>query len=210
MKQTIQPQTYPKFLFLVEEGDGTRQWYNIDPLKAGNNESAKVDPGALLVDMLGHCTKANPIVVQIGGQILERSFAFDASIPTQMRKGGLMAHIRDYEGHYIEILPIKSNDPDYPFNAAVLDEAGEPLEFRKYSLRGVCSDGNADHSLIVFHGLLKVESDKDLEAMAESRQEAEPKKPRRRARKNAPEAAAEKEDPANVGETTIFTDFENM
>lgn len=183
----IQTRVYPQYLYIAEEQDGTVQWYNVDPLKAGKNELARVDPGKLLVDMLGHCTKANPIIVQLGGYAYERSFSFDASIPAQMRKGAIAAHIRDCEGHYVEILPMRSTDPDFPFNGAVMEESGEPVAFRKYSYRGACSDGEKSHALIVFHGIFQMDSKLDLEGMAaeaEKKEQAEePRKPRRRARR---------------------------
>ena len=184
MTQKLETQMYPTYLFIAEEENGQIRWYATDPMKAGANDAAIVDPGRLMVDMLGHCTKANPIVIKIGGAILERSFAFDASIPDQMRKGTLAAHIRDYEGNYVEILPMRSNDPDFPLNGAVLDEAGEPICFRKFSFRGACADDNPNHSLVVFHGLLKMESDKDLGAMAEEAAKEEGPANKRRSRRS--------------------------
>ncbi len=197
MKQKLETQMYPKYLFLAEDEDGRIQWYNTDPMKAGGNDMARVDPGRLMVDMLGHCTKANPIVIQIGGAILERSFAFDASIPDQMRKGTLAAHVRDYEGNYVEILPMHGADPDFPLNGALLDEGGEPICFRKFSLRGACSDGDVNHSLVVFHGILKMTSEKDLDAMADDadREEEKKRKPRRREKRLREQA----EDSSSLG-----------
>lgn len=193
MKQKLETQMYPTYLFIAEGEDGRIQWFATDPMKAGANEAAVVEPGRLMVDMLGHCTKANPIVIKIGGAILERSFAFDSSIPDQMRKGMLAAHIRDYEGNYVEILPMHGSDPDFPLNGAVLDENGQPICFRRFSLRGACSDDNPDHSLVVFHGLLKMDSDKDLGAMAQEAEKEEGgsrKRSRRSQRKQAEESAS--------------------
>lgn len=185
MKQKLETQMYPKYLFLAEDSDGILRWYSNDPMKAGSEDLAVVDPGALMVDMLGHCTKANPIVVQIGGAILERSFAFDSSIPGQIRKGTLAAHIRDYEGNYVEILSMSGADPDFPLNGAVLDENNEPIAFRKFSLRGACSDGIQDHGLVVFHGLLKIDTDKDLETMSEEENAKDEKEGAKRQRRRS-------------------------
>ena len=221
-KKRLDIQTYPKFLFLAEEGEKGLQWYNVDPMKAGDSELTRVDVGKILIDMLGHCTKANPIVVQVGGAVLERSFAFDASIPTQMRTGKIAAHIRDYEGNYVEILPMRGADPDYPFNGAVLEDNGEPVAFRKYSSRGACADGLQEHSLVVFHGLMKVEPGQDLDALAEAAEEEnaedekrDEKKGRNRSsrrRRGASEGSSMlggDDEPGDVGNLPGF-DFENL
>ena len=142
-----------QLFYLVREPDGTTQWYAADPMKASSREKAKVDIGKVLIDHFGIPDAANPIAVKIRGGLMQRCRPFDIGVPERIR-GGLDAHLEDFEGASVEIVPRRSDNVRFPLLGLLIDADGLAAGYRRYSRRGECEDGVADHRLVVMDGAI--------------------------------------------------------
>lgn len=152
-KKKNQGEFYPNCLFLARDGEGRFRWYDSDPFKNADGRQNDIDIAAKLEEFFGRCDMLNPIMIKIKGVAMQRCEAFAANIPVRIRLGMVDKHLRDHEGHIVEILQSSSDDERYIFNGVVMDIRGRVLEMRRYSLSGECSDGQRLHSLVVMDGV---------------------------------------------------------
>lgn len=148
MTKKLETQLIETPFYLAQDTEGALQWYAEDPLRSKNRESAKIDISKVLVDQFGRPDIGNPIVIKIRGALMERCRQFDVGIPERIR-GGLVAHLEDFEGTCVEIVERPSTNKDFPFVGLMLDSEGRAAGYRLYSRTGICQDGNEDHRLIV-------------------------------------------------------------
>lgn len=162
MKKKFESQLIETPFYLANDGNGNLQFYNEDPLRAGDREAAKMDLARFLVDRFGRPDIGNPIVIKVKGYFMERCRTFDAGIPEQIRNG-LDAHLEDLEGTCVSIVAPPSTYKDFPFMGLILDKNGKALGFRLYSRTGECQDGNEEHRLLVMDGAMPKADEEDAD-----------------------------------------------
>ena len=161
---------YPNQLYLAEV-NGRYQFYKEDPMMAADREAARIDLGELLVGYIGHCDIGNPAVLKVRVGRMDRCHAFQASAPEKIRRGIMAAHLEDFDGCYVEMMPGGSGLFEYPFLGAVIGKDGTPVGFRRYSVHGECEDGEENHRVVIIDTPLQVEVPKDVPEKAAPKEE---------------------------------------
>lgn len=176
MAKKIETILLPDEFYLVETQDGYA-FYREDPMKAADKESARIDLGAVIANFVGHCDVGNPIKLRVRAGLMDRTRPFDAAAPERIRKRMVDAHLADFEGNLVEMLPGRTGNVDFPFLGAVIDREGNPVAFRNYSPRGECEDQVYDHRIVVVDGVVNiaaVEKPKDDKPDTANEEEATP------------------------------------
>lgn len=148
-KVTLKGCVYPTNFFMIETPEGEYKWYDVDPfaLSVEERQNHEIDLDKVLIDAFGHCSIGNPMVIRIKGGVLDRCQPFDVSMPIRVRCKQVDRHFEDGDGCYVDVLEKRSGDAEFPFNGVVFGSDGEIVATRKYSVRGICSDGKEEHSL---------------------------------------------------------------
>lgn len=159
--------------FLVRDEHGMYHWYQKDPHKDKNRRENEIIIEKVISEAVGIGDVENPVMVHLKAIRIDRSAPFTVALLEQVRKGE-EKHFEDRDGHVVEIIEAQNNDPDFPLNAVVLNEQGNMIKLRKYSFKGECKDGLAEHQLLVFSGPAVFET--KPEEGAASAKESEQKK----------------------------------
>lgn len=148
MKGTVLPKDY----FLVRGRDGEYHWYSEDPLKAADRDSVEVSIEDVITQAVGWGDVDNPVMVHLNCAKIDRSVPFHVGLLAGIRKGSEDKHFEDMSGHVIDVLEAQNPDKEFPLTGVVLGSAGEFIEARQYSFKGLCKDGEESHRLIAIVG----------------------------------------------------------
>ena len=148
---TLKGTVHPSNFFMIETPEGECKWYDGDPfaMSAAERQNHEVDIDKALIDAFGHCSIGNPMVLRIKAGVLDRCRPFDVTMPMKVRCKQVDRHFEDGNGCCVDVLERRNGDLEYPFNGVVFDADGEIVATRKYSARGLCSDGKEEHCLFV-------------------------------------------------------------
>lgn len=148
MKGTVLPKDY----FLVRTRDGEYHWYSEDPLKSDNREEAEVSIEDVITQAVGWGDVDNPVMVHLNCAKIDRSVPFNIGLLAGVRKGSEDKHFEDMSGRVIDVLEAQNPDREFPLTGVVLGSAGEFIDARQYSFKGLCKDGDEAHRLIAVVG----------------------------------------------------------
>ena len=157
---------YPFDIYVVYDNDMRARLYTKDPLKqkdGGNGPCYTFDE--LLLEFMDNrpSTLMRPYLLRFMIYEMNRGDLFDITVPEQIRRKEIDAHIEDVDGNTIEITQRHSTDPEYFLNAIVYDSEGVIVETRRYAPTGECSDKEDRHHLVVLPGLADFEKKEENE-----------------------------------------------
>lgn len=138
--------TYPHDLFLTKDAEGRVHWFLGDPKKNSSIEN-ETDIAESIFAFVGQGDILNPVMVRFQCAHIERCWPFEPKWPEMIRRFG-KRHIEDRAGAFVEIIDA-TNKTDFPFNGAVLADDGTVACVRTYNEHGDCSDGIAEHGILV-------------------------------------------------------------
>lgn len=145
---TINAKLYPRNLFLTKDAEGRVHWFLDDPMKNKTPEN-EIDVASEIFSFVGTGDVANPVMVRLQCAHIMRCQPFGAEWPDRIRKGEEKKHIQDMNGARVDIIAVM-NKTEFPFNGVVLSEDGAAMCVRTYNENGECSDGVADHAIVVW------------------------------------------------------------
>lgn len=148
----IDATNYPTNLFLFEDDYGIPHWYRSDPAKTDASAREEIDLADEMLAFFGHGNRINPVIFQVKGAKISRAEPFNMGVLETFRLSASEEHMEDMEGRVVEMLAARNGDSSFPLNAVVLDRDGSMLTQRTYNTMGQCSDGRAEHTLVVVKG----------------------------------------------------------
>lgn len=138
--------------FLSVSKGGVLRWYRSNPESSDDRDRDEVDIARVVSEFAGvRPGDGSVVAVRIKAAILAKAEPFSEA-RLEVIRSGAEAYCVDGEGVYVEIKGRKTANTDFPFNAVAYCDGGERLELRKYDGAGRCSDGKAEHALIVKAG----------------------------------------------------------
>lgn len=169
----IKGTNYPKDVFLVRDKNDVFHWYTKDPMKAENREEHEISVENEIMNLVGKGTVENPVVVHISCARINRSEAFNMAQPSEVRRGNGNRHFEDLTGAVIDILEVRNSNPDFPLSGVVFNKKGDIVDNRRYSIQGLCEDGDEDHTIVIVNGPALFESDVREEGAEEGAEEGD-------------------------------------
>ncbi len=150
---------YPHTIYMVNDDNHVSHFYESDPMRTEDRESAEINIGEVISDFVGEGSVMNPVLVALNCAKLERSEPFAVSQPGAVRCGTLKKHFEDMAGHIVDVLDTRNDDANFPFNGVLLTREGKMVGTATYSLKGECSDGVESHNLVLVEGVFPEKKD---------------------------------------------------